>query len=675
DGTIDGSESLLEGWFVFLDQNQNGTLDATETALQTDSSGAYLFENLPDDTYYVTEILPDGWEQTLPSGSAKLSTIPLGPIQIVGGELFATDVFSTDVQSNWIESIDASAVSIYPLGTCQQLGSDVSLASVQSAALMNADDFRTDPLFVGFDGTGFATVIIDSGADLNHPFFGTDADSNGVSDRIVYQYDFGNDDTDANDVNGHGTNVAGIAASSDSTYTGTAPGADIIVLKVFADSGSGSFFDVEDALQWVVTNATTYNIASINMSLGDGGTYDSPFSAEMLSDELASLVAMDVMVISAAGNEFTTAGTEGISYPAADISSLAVSAVWDTDNGGPWNWSGGTTDYTTAADRVTSFSSRSSTWTDIFAPGAYITNAGLSGGVSSMGGTSQAAPQVAGIATVAQQLATATLGRRLTQAEFRSLMQSTGVTINDGDDEDDNVTNTGADYSRVDMWALMRGILATASTGAGVHTTTIVSENTVSNINFGNRLSTGSRPPLIATEAAPGIPTSHVTASSAVIGSTATVSALSVHQSSGADARIVDDSSGGTGQEASNPADLPKELYPHRLAALRATQPDRPAVPRGLDAETLSSWVDSMFAEQQPVQVASAFETEPVGAAASATGGEAVDQLLGKKDLFDVVDDVVDSWLATGDASIAEQDACESELSPLQEEALDIFRA
>ena len=156
-----------------------------------------------------------------------------------------------------------------------------------------------------------------------------------------------------------------------------------------------------------------------------------------------------------------------------------------------------------------------------------------------------------------------------------------------------------------------------------------------------------------------------------MIGSTAAISSLSAHRSGGPDAGIVDDSSGGTGQEASNPADLPKELYPHRLAALRATQPDRPAVPRGLDAETLSSWVDSMFAEQQPVQVASAFETEPVGAAASATSGEAVDQLLGKKDLFDGVD----SWLATGDASIAEQDACESELSPLLEEALDIFRA
>ena len=101
-------------------------------------------------------------------------------------------------------------------------------------------------------------------------------------------------------------------------------------------------------------------------------------------------------------------------------------------------------------------------------------------------------PQVAGIATVAQQLATSTLGRRLTQAEFRSLMLSTGVTINDGDDEDDNVTNTGADYSRVDMWALMKGILATAASGNGVHNTTLSGGSTASGLNFGNRV-TGSR--------------------------------------------------------------------------------------------------------------------------------------------------------------------------------------
>ncbi len=38
-------------------------------------------------------------------------------------------------------------------------------------------------------------------------------------------------------------------------------------------------------------------------------------------------------------------------------------------------------------------------------------------------------------------------------------MQSTGVTINDGDDEDDNVTNTGLNFKRVDMLALAQGIV------------------------------------------------------------------------------------------------------------------------------------------------------------------------------------------------------------------------
>jgi hypothetical protein len=477
DGVYDGSESPLESWFIFLDQNQSGTLDASETAVQTSNDGGYLFEDLPDGTYYVTEILPSGWEQTTPTPTGgRGSSVPLSTVQIIGGESLT---FGLEADRSPIDFTEIVSQSFVGEGS-----GDFSPSSIQSASLMNADDFRADPLFTGFNGSGFATVIIDSGADLDHPFY---------ADQLVYSYDFsGTNDSDASDFDGHGTNVAGIAVSSDSTYTGTAPGSDLIVLKVFTDAGGGSFADVEEALQWVVSNASTYNIAAINMSLGDGGTYNSPFSAESLSDEMASLVAMDVMVISAAGNEYTTAGTEGISYPAADISSLAVSAVWDANNGGPWNWSGGTTDNTTAADRVTSFSSRSSTLTDIFAPGAHISNAGLSGGVSSYSGTSQAAPQVAGIATVAQQLATSTLGRRLTQAEFRSLMLSTGVTINDGDDEDDNVTNTGADYSRIDMWALMKGILATAASGNGVHNTTLSGGSTASGLNFGNRV-TGSR--------------------------------------------------------------------------------------------------------------------------------------------------------------------------------------
>jgi hypothetical protein len=662
DGTIDGSESLLEGWFVFLDQNQNGSLDTTETALQTDSNGAYLFENLVDDTYYVTEILPDGWEQTTPSGSARGSTASLGTVQVVGGESF-----STDVLPNWTASLGSSQLigqSLRMMGTVQQWGDDVSLASVQSAALMNADDFRADPLFVGFDGTGFATVIIDSGADLDHSFFGADADSNGVSDRIVYQYDFGNDDTDASDVDGHGTNVAGIAASSDSTYTGTAPGADIIVLKVFADSGSGSFNDVEDALQWVVSNATTYNIASINMSLGDGGTYNSSFSAEILSDELASLVAMDVIVVSAAGNEFTTAGTEGISYPAADISSLAVSAVWDGNNGGPFNWSGGTTDHTTAADRVTSFSSRSSTLTDIFAPGAYISNAGLSGGVSSYAGTSQAAPQVAGIAVVAQQLATATLGRSLTQAEFRSLLQSTGTTINDGDDEDDNVTNTGADYSRVDMWALMRGILATAASGGGVHDAVVSGGNSVTGLNFGNRVTSsrpvGEKPGENAGGSRTALEPAHLAAS---MSQPQMTEGGSSPLQAAPDAIAVDGSDNLNGRSAAAQPRTELDFDARRRGMLLAARPQT------VDNDLLSTWVDSMFADEKPVSDTASFEIHATEVS-SATSAELIDQLLAEKDLWERVDALE---VANNDP-VGEADVARYQRSlPLDDDVLDIF--
>jgi len=76
-----------------------------------------------------------------------------------------------------------------------------------------------------------------------------------------------------------------------------------------------------------------------------------------------------------------------------------------------------------------------------------------------MGGTSQAAPHITGIATLAQQIAVENLGRKLTVSEFRYLLQTTGVIINDGDDENDSVTNTGLDFPRVDMQALAEAIL------------------------------------------------------------------------------------------------------------------------------------------------------------------------------------------------------------------------
>ncbi|KKK50508.1 hypothetical protein LCGC14_3124340, partial [marine sediment metagenome] len=139
---------------------------------------------------------------------------------------------------------------------------EAAIDSNVSGPLIRMDEFRADPRFAGIDGSGFTTVILDTGIDLDHPFFGLDSDGNGVADRIVYQWDYAYDDGDASDVDGHGSNVSSIVASEDATFTGMAPGADIVHLKVLDDDGSGFFSWMESALQWVVANAAAFNAAT-----------------------------------------------------------------------------------------------------------------------------------------------------------------------------------------------------------------------------------------------------------------------------------------------------------------------------------------------------------------------------------------------------------------------------
>ena len=334
----------------------------------------------------------------------------------------------------------------------------------QSGPLINHDLFLNDARFLGIDGTGFAAVILDTGIDLDHPFFGPDNDSDGVADRIVFHYDFADDDPDGSDFDNHGSNVSSIIASEDPVRIGMAPGVDIIHLKVFPSSGGlGSFVDIESALIWVVANAVTFNIASVNMSLSDSGNYTTAVTS-LLSDELTQLAALDVITVSSSGNSFAQVGSaQGVGYPSADPNSLSVGAAYD-NNIGSVSYNGSTA-FSTDADRLTPFSQRDDSLTDIFAPGAAITGANRNGGTVTFHGTSQSSPHIAGIAVLAQQLAVQEFGRRLTPSEFVQVLNQTGVTINDGDDEDDTVINTGLNFQRVDVLAMADAIFALAAGG------------------------------------------------------------------------------------------------------------------------------------------------------------------------------------------------------------------
>lgn len=329
------------------------------------------------------------------------------------------------------------------------------------SSLIRLTQVRADSRFPNLDGRGSSIVVIDTGINRSHNFFGPDTNGDGIADRIVYQYDFADADNNAADQDGHGSNVAGIVAGNDATHGGIARGANIIALKVFTDSGSGTFGYVERALQWVVNNAATYNVVSVNMSLGDSQNWNIRQSRYGLGDELAAIAAMNIAVFASAGNGFFSFNSaQGTAYPASDPNVIAVGAVYDQSIGG-FSYVSGAVATTTGPDRIAPFSQRTTAFPMLYAPGAPISGAAGTGqGISVMHGTSQASPHLAGLAAVLQQAARAAIGRNLTLAELRARLTEGAVTINDGDNENDNVTNTGANFLRVDALNSLNRIVA-----------------------------------------------------------------------------------------------------------------------------------------------------------------------------------------------------------------------
>jgi subtilisin family serine protease len=66
----DAGEAGLESWQVFLDEDNDSTLDVGETVVTTDSEGRYTFTGLtPLQTYRVVQVVQAGFEQTLPDPS------------------------------------------------------------------------------------------------------------------------------------------------------------------------------------------------------------------------------------------------------------------------------------------------------------------------------------------------------------------------------------------------------------------------------------------------------------------------------------------------------------------------------------------------------------------------------------------------------------------------------
>ncbi|GIX03124.1 MAG: hypothetical protein KatS3mg113_0130 [Planctomycetaceae bacterium] len=322
--------------------------------------------------------------------------------------------------------------------------------------------------FYDIDGSGLTAAVLDTGIRTTHVDF-----RGKIVARRNFTFDDGGNPNNVEDRNGHGTNVAGVICGNGLTggtrNAGIAPGANVVPLKVLSNTGWGNFAWVEQALDWVIANHSTYNITVVNMSLSDSGNYTSDFgTSDRIRQQIQVLAERNIPVVIAAGNGFFSFDSDvGMGYPAIIPESISVGAVFDASIGRVAYRSGAIA-YSTGPWRVTPFSQRlpfsasATHYTKGFAPGAALTAAGIRNdrAVSVMHGTSQAAPVLSGIILLCQQFCLREFGRLPTIAELQSALEVTQVF--DGDDEDDNVENTNELYPYADAEVM----LTTLGTGS-----------------------------------------------------------------------------------------------------------------------------------------------------------------------------------------------------------------
>ena len=290
-----------------------------------------------------------------------------------------------------------------------------------NAVLIHQDQAAVD--FPQITGAGEAVVVIDTGADPNHPSF--------AGKNLIFK-DFFSSNTTSIDTDGHGTGVAGILAGNAFTFSGDgtfgqgiAPGVQLIILR--ADSGATNAWGpqaarISSALDWVIANQSTYNIVGVNISLGSNQNFtDTALTGDrnlaidqQLQGKFATLASAGIFVGSAAGNSGSRA-PNSIDYPAADANVYSIGSV-------------------NSAGAVSSFSSRGAL-NDLLAPGENIiapyefpADPNLAGVyyINYANGTSFTSPQLVGAAALIKQINPA-----FTPAQIIQILKDSGTPVFD----------------------------------------------------------------------------------------------------------------------------------------------------------------------------------------------------------------------------------------------------
>jgi len=212
-------------------------------------------------------------------------------------------------------------------------------------------------------------AILDTGVDHEHP---------DLQECIIPGWNFdvfssAYNTSNADDDNGHGTHVAGIAAALTDNFIGissVAFDASILPVKVLDAEGNGYYSAVASGIIW----AADHGAKVINLSLG-GTSFSST-----LQDAVNYANTVGALVIAAAGNS----GDNTTYYPAGCENAMAIGA-------------------TDQSDQRALFSSYGAI-VSVVAPGMNIFSTFWSAGEGSTyvdaSGTSQAAPMVSGLAAL-----------------------------------------------------------------------------------------------------------------------------------------------------------------------------------------------------------------------------------------------------------------------------------
>jgi subtilisin family serine protease len=232
-------------------------------------------------------------------------------------------------------------------------------------------------------------AVIDTGVQVDHQDLvanlrintaeidsnGLDDDNNGIIDDYIGA-DFSKGYGNAVDENGHGTHVAGIIGASTNNgigISGIAKNIKILPIKFIGSSGVGSASAAISAIDYAVANGAKI----INASWGAIGA-----NSDSLKAAIERAKDAGVLFVAAAGNDGVDTDGKNF-YPAGyELSNIISVGASDSE------------------DNLAEFSNFGANTVDLLAPGVEIASTYTSSGYVYLSGTSMAAPQVAGVATL-----------------------------------------------------------------------------------------------------------------------------------------------------------------------------------------------------------------------------------------------------------------------------------